>query len=156
MDSNINPYFKKISLHVYLFVDFVWQWQDEKNRWNPYSVEHSVSLELAKQNSDDSVDIIAAHRAYKIDLQTMEQSNVTTQVIRKVEREKIGMFKIILIVLCFLSNLHYDQICIYEFLCQSILRTANNKIHAITCRSTPSLGLFWIIQHGDLHERNKT
>lgn len=79
------------SLHVYLFVDFVWQWQDEKNRWNPYSVDHSVALELAKQNSDDSVDIVAAHRAYKIDLQAMEQSNVSTQVIRKVERQKIGM-----------------------------------------------------------------
>ncbi|XP_033626574.1 poly [ADP-ribose] polymerase 2-like isoform X2 [Asterias rubens] len=68
---------------------FVWQWQDEKNRWNPYSVEHSVLLEAAKQYSEDSVDIVAAHRAYKIDLQSMEQSNVTTQVIRKVERHKI-------------------------------------------------------------------
>ena len=106
-----------IVIITFIFVvDFVWQWQDEKNRWNPYSVEHSVLLEAAKQNSEDSVDIVAAHRAYKIDLQSMEQSNVTTQVIRKVERHKIGRFENTLLWL-FFSNLHSQQIFVCETWC---------------------------------------
>ncbi|XP_038070254.1 poly [ADP-ribose] polymerase 2-like [Patiria miniata] len=68
---------------------FVWQWQDEKNRWNAYNVSNCTEIEEAHQGSCDSVDLVIAQRAYTMDLNAMEQVNQTTKVKRKVQRLQI-------------------------------------------------------------------
>lgn len=65
---------------------FIWQWQDEKGGWNPYNVETCMDLE--KADGKGQVDMEACHRSYSIDLGKMEQTNLSTDVKRKVERAK--------------------------------------------------------------------
>lgn len=67
---------------------FVWQWQDEKNRWNPYPPSETIALENGRQNKDETVSLIIAGRNYTINLGTMEQCNDATEVVRKVDRLK--------------------------------------------------------------------
>ena len=50
-----------------------------------------LDLESALKGGDTTVSVVAAHRAYTVDVQKMEQSNDTTSVIRKVQRIKSGM-----------------------------------------------------------------
>ncbi|XP_071091568.1 poly [ADP-ribose] polymerase 2-like [Haliotis cracherodii] len=68
---------------------YVWQWENEHGKWNPYPADTSLLLEQAQRDgTDETVDIEAQHRSYAIDLKTMEQINTTTNVARKVAREK--------------------------------------------------------------------
>ena len=69
----------------------MWQWQDEKKRWNAYPPKVMLDLESALKGGDTTVSVVAAHRAYTVDVQKMEQSNDTTSVIRQVQRIKSGM-----------------------------------------------------------------
>ena len=74
-----------------LFADFyVWQWQDEKGKWNPYSASISLELEEAQETKTDEVTFEACHRSYAVDLGTMKQVNTVTKVKRDVERGKAG------------------------------------------------------------------
>ncbi len=77
-------------LLISLFPDFVWQWQDERNRWNAYPPKTMCELEDALKGGQDTVSVVASHRAYTVDVKKMEQSNDTTSVIRKVQRTKSG------------------------------------------------------------------
>ncbi|XP_054748686.2 poly [ADP-ribose] polymerase 2-like [Lytechinus pictus] len=67
---------------------FVWQWKDEKRRWNAYSPSESIALENGRQNSDDTVSLIIAGRSYTINLNDMEQCNDDTDVVREIQRLK--------------------------------------------------------------------
>ncbi|XP_022343274.1 poly [ADP-ribose] polymerase 2-like isoform X2 [Crassostrea virginica] len=65
---------------------YIWQWQDEKGGWNPYSIDTCIELEQA--DGKGHVDFEACQRSYSIDVAKLEQTNVTTDVKRKVERAK--------------------------------------------------------------------
>ncbi|XP_072169723.1 poly [ADP-ribose] polymerase 2-like isoform X1 [Diadema setosum] len=67
---------------------FVWEWQDEKKRWNAYCPEHAIALENGWQNNDGAVSLNIASRNYTMDLNKMEQSNDDTQVVRQIRRDK--------------------------------------------------------------------
>jgi hypothetical protein len=68
----------------------VWQWQDEKGKWNPYSASLSLELEEAQEAGTDSVDFEACHRSYTCNLKEMKQVNTVTKVKRDLERAKSG------------------------------------------------------------------
>ncbi|XP_006818261.1 poly [ADP-ribose] polymerase 2-like isoform X2 [Saccoglossus kowalevskii] len=68
---------------------FVWQWQDEKNKWNPYNVKNTVVIEASHKAGSDNVGIEALRRTYTIDLKKMEQINDDTDVTRKIERLQV-------------------------------------------------------------------
>ncbi|KAJ8041109.1 Poly [ADP-ribose] polymerase 2 [Holothuria leucospilota] len=68
---------------------FTWQWQDERNRWNPYLCDATKLLEASYTGDKKIVDIQAAGRDYAIDVTKMEQRNTDTDVVRKVDRLKI-------------------------------------------------------------------
>ncbi|XP_022104344.1 poly [ADP-ribose] polymerase 2-like [Acanthaster planci] len=68
---------------------FVWEWQDDKKRWNAYGLSACTEIEAAHKGSCDSLDLVVAHRAYQVDLQAMEQVNQTTKVKRKIRRLQI-------------------------------------------------------------------
>ncbi|KAK7475539.1 hypothetical protein BaRGS_00033228, partial [Batillaria attramentaria] len=67
---------------------YVWQWEDEKGKWNPYSAAVSLELEEARETKKGSVSFEACHRSYDVDLAKMEQLNTVTNVKRKVARSK--------------------------------------------------------------------
>eukprot|EP00057_Strongylocentrotus_purpuratus_P027635 XP_011682109.1 PREDICTED: poly [ADP-ribose] polymerase 2 [Strongylocentrotus purpuratus] len=67
---------------------FVWQWKDEKRRWNAYGPSDTIALENGRQNNDDTVSLMVAGRNYTINLNDMEQCNDETDVVREVERLK--------------------------------------------------------------------
>jgi len=67
-----------------------WLWVDEKGNENSYGPKNSLILEKALINKESSVDIEACHRAYSVDIPTMEQTNTTTDVKRSVKREPSG------------------------------------------------------------------
>ncbi|XP_033729210.1 poly [ADP-ribose] polymerase 2-like, partial [Pecten maximus] len=67
---------------------YVWQWEDEKGRWNPYSYDVAVKLEKARQLKETEVDISACARSYSVDISAMEQTNTATDVVRNVARIK--------------------------------------------------------------------
>lgn len=69
---------------------YVWQWQDEKGQWNPYSTTVSLDLEDARESSTATVSFEAFHRSYSIDMSKMKQVNTVTNVERVVERGKSG------------------------------------------------------------------
>lgn len=76
-----------MQIYYFLPVDFyIWQWQDEKGGWNPYSIDTCIELEQA--DGKGHVDFEACQRSYSIDVAKLEQTNVTTDVKRKVERAK--------------------------------------------------------------------
>lgn len=82
-------------LYIYFFLlspvsDFVWQWKDEKRRWNAYGPSDTIALENGRQNNDDTVSLMVAGRNYTINLNDMEQCNDETDVVREVERLKTG------------------------------------------------------------------
>lgn len=78
------------SIFYHVFSDYyVWQWEDEKGKWNPYDAQVSADLENAK-DSGKTISIVAAHRSYDLDLSKMEQINTVTNVARKFERCKSG------------------------------------------------------------------
>jgi hypothetical protein len=68
----------------------VWQWQDEKDKWNPYSASLSLELEEARESGTDSVDFEACSRSYTCNLKEMKQVNTITKVKRDLERAKSG------------------------------------------------------------------
>ncbi|KAK3085759.1 hypothetical protein FSP39_008277 [Pinctada imbricata] len=65
---------------------YIWQWEDENGKWNPYDVKTSIALEKADES--DTVDFEAYHRSYSIDVKKKEQINTVTKVKRKVDRVK--------------------------------------------------------------------
>lgn len=76
-----------------IFADyFVWQWEDEKGKWNPYNAQLSVDLENAK-DSGKTVSFVVAQRSYDIDLFKKKQINTVTNVARRIERCQSGKTK---------------------------------------------------------------
>lgn len=69
----------------------MWQWKDEKRRWNAYGPSDTIALENGRQNNDDAVSLMVAGRNYTINLNDMEQCNDETDVVREVERLKTGI-----------------------------------------------------------------
>ena len=66
----------------------MWQWEDEKGNYNPYSAAATLALEEAKKAKESTYDLEACHRSYRIDMKKMEQTNTVTNVTRKVAREE--------------------------------------------------------------------
>ena len=66
----------------------MWQWEDEKGNYNPYSAAATLDLEEAQSAKESSYDLEACSRSYTIDLDKMEQTNTVTNVVRKVAREE--------------------------------------------------------------------
>ena len=83
----------------------MWQWQDEKRKWNPYRPEHTIALENGQQNKEESISLQIAGRNYTMDLTNMEQRNDETEAVRKIDRLKIGEYSIF--VLFVLQSLHF-------------------------------------------------
>ncbi|XP_060082322.1 poly [ADP-ribose] polymerase 2-like isoform X2 [Ylistrum balloti] len=67
---------------------YVWQWEDERGKWNPYSYDVAVKLEKARQLKETEVDISACARSYRLNITKMEQTNLVTDVVRNVARIK--------------------------------------------------------------------
>ncbi|XP_069114193.1 poly [ADP-ribose] polymerase 2-like isoform X2 [Argopecten irradians] len=67
---------------------YVWQWEDEKGKWNPYCYDVAVKLEKARQLKENEVDISACARSYRVDITAMEQTNLATDVVRNIARIK--------------------------------------------------------------------
>lgn len=67
---------------------YVWQWEDEHGKWNPFLAATSLELEEARDSKKGSVAFKASHRSYEVDLAKMEQVNTTSDVKRKVSRTK--------------------------------------------------------------------
>ncbi|XP_071822124.1 poly [ADP-ribose] polymerase 2-like [Apostichopus japonicus] len=68
---------------------YVWQWQDERGRWQPYLCDSTKILESAYIGDKKEVSIQAAGRDYTVDVVKMEQTNDDTKVIRKIDRLKV-------------------------------------------------------------------
>ena len=74
-------------MHISSITDFYyWEWQDERNNWNPYNAKTSVSLEKAKEAGQKNMSFEAYNRSYTVNVAKMEQVNDATGVIRKVQR----------------------------------------------------------------------
>ena len=71
---------------------YVWQWEDEHGKWNPYQAKAAVKLENTKQEGDGSVELNIFNREYVVDLGTMKQVNNDTEVCRNVQRIKAGRY----------------------------------------------------------------
>ncbi|KAK3589103.1 hypothetical protein CHS0354_017445 [Potamilus streckersoni] len=67
---------------------YVWQWEDEKGKLKPYDVKVTLALEKARESGETTVDIVASHRSYSIDISKMEQRNTVTDLKKKVCRNK--------------------------------------------------------------------
>ena len=70
----------------------IWQWEDEHGNWNPYDATITLALEKGHQGGSTNVAIVACHRAYTVDLGSMQQVNDATKVKRKIDRVKSGLF----------------------------------------------------------------
>lgn len=68
---------------------YVWQWQDERSRWQPYKCDAVKLLETSYSGDKKQVAIEASGRNYSIDVVKMEQTNNDTNVVRKVQRLKV-------------------------------------------------------------------
>ncbi|XP_064610913.1 poly [ADP-ribose] polymerase 2-like [Liolophura sinensis] len=67
---------------------YVWQWEDERGKWNSYDTACSCSLEDASRGGETEAAISACGRSYTVDLTNKEQVNDDTAVVRKVRRVK--------------------------------------------------------------------
>ena len=85
MQSIFNILIQILSFEISDFA--IWNWEDEKGRWNPYSLDTCEKLEDQYQAPGQFVKVSAYKRAYTIDLLTMKQANDATGVERKVKRE---------------------------------------------------------------------
>ena len=69
---------------------YVWQWEDEKGKWNPYNAQVTCDLENARIDGTKTVNITASHRSYDVSIPKMEQVNTVTNVSRTVDRMESG------------------------------------------------------------------
>lgn len=67
---------------------YIWQWEDEKGKWSPYSAALCLQLEDAQERATATVDFEACHRSYSVNLSEMKQINTDTDVKREVLRSK--------------------------------------------------------------------
>ena len=69
---------------------YVWEWEDEKKRWNPYLAQTAVDLEKAKTFKEAHHSFSAFGRDYTVHMEELQQMNDDTEVERPVRREKSG------------------------------------------------------------------
>lgn len=72
---------------------FVYQWQDEKKKWNCYSAKTMIEIGKALNKNETEVEITSQGRSYSIDLKKLIQTNKTTKVTRKVQKIKSSSFR---------------------------------------------------------------
>ena len=70
---------------------YIWEWEDEHGRWNPYGVAATVLLEKELMNDGKDVHIEALGRNYTVDIVKNVQTNDDTGVQRGVRRQKSGI-----------------------------------------------------------------
>ncbi|XP_041350022.1 E3 ubiquitin-protein ligase TRIP12-like isoform X2 [Gigantopelta aegis] len=65
----------------------VWQWQDDRSMWHPYTPIDSKIVEAAYQAGEDEVNLSTMGRSYAIDFNSMQQINEDTGTARPVQRK---------------------------------------------------------------------
>ncbi|KAL8586262.1 hypothetical protein ACOMHN_003777 [Nucella lapillus] len=65
----------------------VWQWQDDRSIWHPYSSIDCKLIEGAYQQGEDEMTLSAMGRMYIVDFNTMQQINEDTGTARPVQRK---------------------------------------------------------------------
>ena len=85
---------------------YAWQWEDEKGNYNPYSSTASLGLEEARSNKESTYDLEASHRSYRIDIAKLEQTNTTTDVVRKVSRAESSEYSLAYCIQLNKGNVH--------------------------------------------------
>ena len=71
---------------------FVYQWQNEHKKWDPYNAEAMVQIAEALAKDQTSLSMTCQSRSYDIDLTKLVQTNTSTNVTRKVQRVKSSLF----------------------------------------------------------------
>ena len=71
---------------------FVYQWQNEHKKWDPYNADAMVQIAGALDKDQTSLSLTCQSRSYDIDLKKSVQTNTSTNVIRKVQRVKSSLF----------------------------------------------------------------
>ena len=69
---------------------YVWEWEDENGKWNPYNAKTCLDLMTAQKEEETWVASKAAGRSYTIHIDRMEQVNTATNVKRAVRLQKTG------------------------------------------------------------------
>lgn len=64
---------------------FVYQWQDDKKKWEPYNAEMMVHFADALDKDQTSLSVTCQSRPYDIDLKKLTQTNTSTNVTRKIQ-----------------------------------------------------------------------
>lgn len=64
---------------------FVYQWQNEHKKWEPYNAEAMIQIAEALDKDQTSLSLTCQTRSYDIDLKKLNQTNTSTNVIRKVQ-----------------------------------------------------------------------
>ena len=72
--------------YIFIDSDAMWEWQDETNKWIPYTDTDTQTIEDAHAAGNTTVTMTIMGRSYKIDLSKMEQVNVSTGVSRNIRR----------------------------------------------------------------------
>ncbi|XP_076454353.1 E3 ubiquitin-protein ligase TRIP12-like isoform X2 [Babylonia areolata] len=65
----------------------IWQWQDDRSIWHPYSSIDCKLIESAYQQGLDEMSLSAMGRMYIVDFNTMQQINEDTGTARPVQRK---------------------------------------------------------------------
>ena len=71
---------------------FVYQWQNENKKWEPYNAEVMIQIADALQNDQTNLSVTCQSRSYDIDLKKLIQTNTSTNVTRKVQCVKSSLF----------------------------------------------------------------
>ena len=67
---------------------FVYEWQNENKKWEPYTAENMIKIADAINNDQTTLSVTSQTRSYKIDLKSLIQTNTNTNVTRKIHRVK--------------------------------------------------------------------
>jgi hypothetical protein len=71
---------------------FIYEWQNEKTKWEPYNAETMIKIVDAIDNDQLTLSVACENRSYDIDLKKLIQTNTTTNVIRKIHCVKSSLF----------------------------------------------------------------
>jgi hypothetical protein len=69
-----------------------YQWLNEKKIWQSYDATAMISIAQAIRNKQTNLSIVCDTRSYNIDLTAMNQTNTSTNVIRKIQCSKSSEF----------------------------------------------------------------
>ena len=89
---------------------FVYQWQNEHKKWEPYNAEAMIQIAEALDKDQTSLSLTCQTRSYDIDLKKLNQTNTSTNVIRKVQCIKSSSFSSFSLTIVFFLHCNSGKI----------------------------------------------